>query len=319
MRNTVCIFLLAAAVPAWAVTGSLRPTGNTFVLNPAVASPLAEGDDLNFGGSGSLCVSSSLARAYEPNDGIDHLPKGEFISLLKFDPFLCAGTTLSSMTLRLAITNGNQSAKGIFNYLGSPGDFDLYWISSEWQQGYGTSKTMAGPDAGITYTELTALLEQTAPAYLETLHYDARYSYWEGENWFAFELDMTNENYTGLIEAVESGEMITFMLMAPQDSTTCFNFRAYVQGSEDGTYTVRDTGPYLDVQTALPFSDVDFDASGQLDSADLSCIVDHWMETGEALAGDIAPLGGDGVIDMLDLTEFMEHWQTPGTVSPVIE
>jgi hypothetical protein len=319
MRNIVCIFLLTATGPAWAVTGSFRPTSNTFVLSPGVASPLAEADGLNFGGSGSLCVSSPLARAYEPNDGIDHLPKGEFVSLLKFDPFLCAGTTLSSMTLRLAITNGNQSAKGIFNYLGSPGDFDLYWISSDWQQGYGTSKTTAGLDAGITYTELMALLDQTTPAYLETLHYDARYSYWEGENWFTFELDVANENYAGLIEAIERGEVVTFMLMALQDSTTCFNFRAYVQGSADGTFTVRDTGPYLDVQTALPFSDVDFDASGQLDIADLSCIVDHWMETGDTLTGDIAPLGGDGVVDMLDLTEFMEHWQTPEMASSAIE
>ena len=319
MRTIVCVFLLTATVPAWAVSGSLRPTSNTFVLNSGVASPLAEADDLNFGGSGSLCVASPLARAYEPNDGIDHLPKGEFVSLLKFDPFLCAGTTLSGMTLRLAITNGNQSAKGIFNYLGSPGDFDLYWISSDWQQGYGTSKTTVGSDAGITYTELTALLDQTAPAYLETLHYDARYSYWEGENWFAFELDMANENYAGLIEAIESGEIITLMLMAPEDSTICFNFRAYVQGSEDGTYTIRETGPYLDVQTTLPFSGVDFDGSGRLDIVDLSCIVDHWMETGEALTGDIAPLGGDGVIDMLDLAEFMEHWPVPVIESSMSE
>ncbi len=212
------------------------------------------------------------------------------------------------MTLKLAITNGNQSAKGIFNYLGSPGDFDLYWISSDWMQGYGTPTVLAGPDAGITYTELISLLDETPVSYLETLHYDARYPYAEGENWFTFEPNLASESYAELIQAVEDGETVTFMLAASPDSSVCFNIRAYLQEREDGTYTIRDTGPFLEIETTLPFDAIDFDANGEIDIADLTCIVDHWQETGEALVGDIAPLGGDGMIDMLDLTEFMKYW-----------
>ena len=46
----------------FAVTGSLRPMNNTFVLDPGLASPFPDANDLNFGGSGSLCVASATAR-----------------------------------------------------------------------------------------------------------------------------------------------------------------------------------------------------------------------------------------------------------------
>lgn len=308
MREALCIALLVPAAQVFAVTGSLRPVNNTFVLSPGIVSPLPDANDRNFGGSGSLCVSSSTARAYDPNDGIDHLPKGEFITLLKFDFSLCKGTTLSALTLRLAITNGNQSANGIFNYLGSPGSFDLYWISSDWQQGYGTPNVAVGSDGGITYTSLVSLLDQSGSTYLETLYYDARYPYWTGENGFDFELNLADPNYAGLVDAIESGETVTFMLHAPQDSGVCFNLRAYIQHNKNGTHTIRDTGPFLDVEATLPVSAVDFDGNGEIDSVDLSYIVDHWQETGQGLSGDIAPLGGDGIIDILDLIEFMKYW-----------
>lgn len=308
MRRAFCITLLVPAVQVFAVTGSLRPVSNTFVLSPGIASPLPDANDRNFGGSGSLCVSSPAARAYDPNDGIDHLPKGEFITLLKFDSSLCEGTTLSTMVLKLAITNGNQSANGIFNYLGSPGSFDLYWISSDWQQGHGSPSIAAGSDVGITYTELVALLDRSGLMYLETLYYDARHPYWAGEKWFDFELNLGDPNYAGLADAIESGEIVTFMLHAPQDSGVCFNLRAYVQNAKEGTFTIRNTGPILELETILPASAVDFDGNGAIDIADLSFIIDHWHETGQGLTGDIAPLGGDGVIDILDLVELMKYW-----------
>lgn len=308
MKRVKCAYLIIPAIHAFAVTGALRPVQNTFVLSPGVASAFPDANDRNFGGSGSLCVSAAAARAYDPNEGIDHQPKGEFITLLQFAPSLCAGTTLSEMTLKLAITSGNQSAKGIFNFLGSPGDFDLYWISSQWSQGYGTSKIAADSSVGITYTDLVTILEQTEFSYLETLHYDASYAYWEGEQWFEFPLDLEDPNYAGLVDAIEDGEIVTFMLAAAPDSEVCFNIRAYCQASEDGTYTIRETGPYLEIETTLALDAVDFDASGVIDHADANCILDHWQETGDTLIGDIAPLGGDGVIDMLDLTEFMKHW-----------
>jgi hypothetical protein len=308
MKKTVCILLLLPAVHAFAVTGSFRPINNTFVLSPGIASPLPDANDLNFGGSGSLCVSSSTARAYDPNTGIDHPSKGEFISLLKFDSSLCVDTVLSRMTLKLAITDGNQSANGIFNYLGSPGDFDLYWISSDWEQGYGTPTIRAGSDVGITYSGLVSLLSTTDVNYLETLHYDAQYPYSAGENWFTFELNLESENYAGLVAAMARGKTVTLMLLAPQGSTACFNFRAYVQYTKNGTYTIRNTGPYLEVETALPLSAIDFDGSGRIDLLDLSYLIDHWHETGDNLVADIAPLGGDGVVDILDLEEFMKYW-----------
>ena len=238
--------------------------------------------------------------------------------MLKFDSSLCAGTSLSGMTLKLAITNGNQSANGIFNYLGGPGDFDLCWISNDWKQGYGTPKILAGLNVGITYTGLVDLMERSPSFCLETLHYDANYPYWEGEHWFTFELDLENDRYDPLVEAVERGETITLMLMATPESHVCFNIRAYVQCNKDGTQAVRETGPVLEVNTTLPFSDIDFDNNGTIDYVDIRCILDHWHETGEDLIGDIAPLGGDGVIDILDLTEFMKYWPTfqapmPGT------
>lgn len=308
MKRALFISLLVPAVHAFAVTGSFRPVNNTFLLSPGPASPLPDANDLNFGGSGSLCVSSPAARAYEPNDGIEHLPKGEFITLLKFDASLCKGTTLSAITLKLAITNGNQSANGIFNYLGSPGSFDLYWVSSDWEQGYGTPSIKAGPAVGITYTSLVSLLDETSPAYLETLYYDAEFPYSAGENWFAFEMHPEDPNYAGLVAAIEDGQTVTLMLHAPKDSGVCFNLRAYVQNNKNGTQTIRDAGPYLEVETTLPVSAVDFDANGAIDSADLSVIVDHWHEVGEDLPGDIVPLGGDGVIDIEDLIEFMKYW-----------
>jgi len=305
------VLLLVPAASVFAVTGSLRPVNNTFVLDPGIGSKFIDANDLNFGGSGSLCVASATARAYDANEGIDHDPKGEFITLLKFDPNLCTGTSLTAMTLELAITSGNQSAKGIFNYLGGPGQFDLYWISNDWQQGYGTSNIKAGPDVGLTFNTLGELLdanEPNEPVYLETLYYDAAYAYWEGENWFEFELDLENENYIDLIDAIETGQVVTFMLMASPDSDVCFNLRAYVQQKADGTVAIRENGPYLVVETTLPFGVFDFDESGDIDHADLSYIIDHWHETGQALVGDIAPLGGDGVLDILDLTEFMLYW-----------
>ncbi|MBN2130061.1 MAG: hypothetical protein JW741_11220, partial [Sedimentisphaerales bacterium] len=137
--------------------------------------------------------------------------------------------------------------------------------------------------------------------------------------WFTFTLDLASETYAGLIEAIESGQTVTLMLMASPGSDVCFNIRAYVQYSKDGTYTVRDTGPILEIETTLPLGDIDFDASGEIDYSDVCCILDHWQEAGEALIGDIAPLGGDGVMDMLDLTEFMKYWPPYEAPTPETE
>ncbi len=297
---------------AFGVTGSIRPAANSFVLDPGIASPFPTAADRNFGGSGSLCVSSATARAYDPNAGIDHDPKGEFVTLLRFDPNVLNSTTVSKLNLRLAITNGNRSAKGVFNYVGSPGDFDIHWIVNDWQQGWGTSKVVAGPDAGITYNTLNDLLGVSTYFYLETLYYDAEYPYSAGENWFEFDLDLANPNYADLIDAIENGEQISLMLSAPQYSDVCFNLRAYKQYLQDGTYTVRSTGPYLEVVATLPFDKLDFNASGKVDSADLQYITANWLQTGDNLTADIAPAGGDGIVNYLDLAEFAKYWQVLG-------
>ena len=310
MKKSGCLFFVLSSVSVFAVTGSLRPDNNVFVLRPGIASPLPDANDYNFGGSGSLCVSSATARAYDPMTGLDHQPKGEFTTLLKFDPILCTDTTLTKMTLKLAITNGNRSAKGVFNYLGGAGNFDLYWIDNNWEQGYGTPITPAGSEVGITYTTLQALLSQNTPVYLETLYYNARYTYAEGENWFEYTLNLEDENYAGLLDAIRNGQVITFMLRASESSSVCFNLRAYVQNSSGGTVTYRPTGPFLNVQAVLPFTDIDFDESGTVDLTDLLYyMLDNWLQTGENMLTDIAPLGGDGVINLLDFAEFAKYWQ----------
>lgn len=310
----MCMFLLSSAA-LFAVNGSLRPKANTFVLSPGPASPLPDANDYNFGGSGSLCVSSSTAHAYDLLAGINHEPKGEFITLLKFDASACADTSLSKLTLNLAITNGNQSSNGIFNYLGNPGNFDLFWMSNDWQQGYGTSKIPALAGVGLTFTTLTSLLETELPVYLETLYYDAYYSYIEGENWFSFELDLSSNNYAELAAAIQRGQTITFMLRASETSDVCFNLRAYIQKTSTGGVTYRTEGPFLNLQTALPFADIDFDESGVIDSTDLLYITDYWLTPADDLKGDIAPLGGDGIINLLDLCEFAKYWQLSEMVS----
>lgn len=305
--KTIALICLLFSVNSFAVTGELRPVNNLFVLNPGPASPLPEAADLNFGRSGSLCVSSASARAYEPNEGIDHPPKGEFITLLKFDGLVCSDTTINGMKLKLAITNGNQSAGDIFNYRGQPGQFDLYRISNEWQQGSGSP--LSPNESGLTYNGLVTLLEDPVTTYLETLYYDAAYSYSEGENWFTFNLDISNGHYENLLEDMESGETITLMLIPVDGSEVCFNMRAYVQYNQNGTYSYRETGPKCEVSVNLPFTDVDFDENGIIDSIDLLQITNNWLATGENLIGDISPLGGDGKIDFADYTVFSQYWK----------
>ena len=313
MKKFYCLMFLLSVASLFAVTGSLRPEANAFVLSPGPASPFPDANDSNFGGSGSLCVSSPTARAYDPLSGIDHQPKGEFVTLLKFDSSLCAETMLSTMTLNVAITNGNQSANKIFNFLGGAGSFDLYWTSNDWLQGYGTPKTPAADDVGVTYTTLIAQLETETPVYLETLYYDAYYSYADGENWFAYELDLSGDAYSGLRQAIQAGQTVTFMLRASEGSNVCFNLRAYVQNSSSGVVSYRDEGPFLDIQTTLPFTNIDFDNSGIIDSTDLLYIVDHWLEPADNLTADIAPLGGDGIINLPDFAEFAKYWRLSET------
>jgi len=304
----ICVFLLLET-NVFAVDGQLRPVSNVFVLNPGVASPKPAAANLNFGGSGAMCVSSPLARAYEPNEGIDHQPKGEFITLLKFDSAICSQTIINNLTLSLAITNGNQSAGNIFNYRGHAGEFDVYWIVSNWSQGNGTPVYLDNTGLGVTYNSLASILGQTSAVYLDTFYYDARYSYAEGEKWFTFDFDLSNGYYAEFLNAIQSGQTITLMLAAPQDSDTCFNLRAYIQYNQNGTFTYRDTGPIIAVSAELPFTDIDFDHSGTVDTLDLFYITDNWLVSGSGMAADISPLGGDGRIDFMDFAVFAKYWQ----------
>ncbi len=309
MKNfrTILISLLISSA-AFASNGTLRPLNNGFVLEPGQASPRPSGDDQNFGGSGSLCVSSATAQAYDPIEGIDHQPKGEFITLLKFDGEICADTTITQLALNLAITNGNQSAANMFNYLGGPGSFDLYWISSDWQQGYGTAKTPADATVGVTYNSLASLLNLNPPVYLETLYYDAYYSYYDGENWFHFELDTANPNFNSMLNALSSGQTITLMLGPSADSDVCFNIRAYVQLNSSGVVSYRDTGPILEIEALLSLSRIDFNQNGELDMGDFCYLAENWLAVGAELTADIAPLGGDGTVNLLDFVEFAKYW-----------
>lgn len=55
----------------------------------------------------------------------------------------------------------------------------------------------------------------------------------------------------------------------------------------------------------------DFTGNGKVDSHDLKILMDNWLESGEALQGDL--VGDDNFIDFRDFAEFASHWlwQTP--------
>ena len=262
MRKESLIFyliLLCGTVLADVTVTEIRPTFDTFVLNPGSGNIYHTNAAIyNYGGAGSRCVASSTAYAYLESGGtviINDEPKGEFISLLKLDFSSFAGAVPDELVLKLYISNGNQSAFDMFNYIGSAGNFDLSWITNDWSQGTGAPhETPSNSLNGISYAGLQELLYDEPPCWIDMFYYTAENPYGSPQ-WFEYRFDFSNGYYADLLDMISLGKTITFMLSPSKNSYVCFNFSAYVQLSEYGA-NLRPEGPKVSVATDDDLNDV---------------------------------------------------------------
>jgi hypothetical protein len=91
------------------------------------------------------------------------------------------------------------------------------------------------------------MFQQEPARWMDTFYYTAEYPY-DSPAWYTYIFDLTNGYYSDLLSAVSNGQMVTFMLSAPEDSNVAFNFCAYVQQWPDVT-NLRPEGPILTVFT----------------------------------------------------------------------
>jgi hypothetical protein len=248
----ICVITTCGVLAADEIPAQFRPVADTFVLNPGPGNVNHVNAAMyNYGGAGSRCVAFATAYAYQEADGIviiDDEPKGEFISLLKFNFGSLAGQSVTNIALSLYISNGNQGSYGIFNYIGSPGDFDFAWISDYWVQGTGAPhETPSNSLNGISYNELQRMLEDTPSRWTDTFYYSAANTY-GSPMWYAYTFDLNDGYYADLLAAISRGETVTFILKASEGSNVSFNFSAYVQNTA-GNVNLRPEGPILDVNT----------------------------------------------------------------------
>lgn len=243
----------------------LRPAADTFVLNPGPGNVRhIDAAKYNYGGAGSRSISSANAYAIL-EDGLTLAPKGEYISLLKFDFTELAGKYIDSITLSLYISNGNRAAYDIFNYAGNEGYFDVSWVANYWEQGTGAPHEIVtypyNSLNGVNFISLQELLDMYPPRLLETFYYTAENPYGQPE-WFGYTFDFSNGNYNQLRMAVSQGQTVSFMLSASEDSDVCFNFSAYNQTWQD-TINYRENGPKLIVNgnTGEPHTENSYSAA----------------------------------------------------------
>lgn len=291
LRRTYQLYILAIGLllnTALAEIHVVDPVKDTFVLNPGSGSSYSNAANHNYGGAGSRSVASASARAVDEEDGIDHEPKGEFRSLLQFDLSQIAHKTVGTIGLNLYISNGNESAFGVFNYRGHSGVFRVDWISNEWEQGYDTPHDDSNSSVGITYNSLEALLADSNQTWIADCEYDGENDY-DNPQWYRFELPLEDEN---LRKAMKNGETISLML-SPVDANVAFNFTAYTQLNVKPSKTVyRDTGPYLDIETVNYCMVDDFESY----DPNSQNIMSHWILNSESglLSNLLAPLAYDG-------------------------
>ncbi len=212
----VIVWLLSAGMLQASTVTTLKSTADTFVLNPGSGKTSANASaNYNYGSSGSLSVASATASQ----------EKGEFETLLKYDCSSLTGQTITGLSLTVSLLNGNSAAGGIFNYPGSAGNFDIFWITSDWVEG--TGEPMSKVTSGITYNGLQTLLESSPATYLDTFYYgDYDGDGTNDSGTHSFVIDLTNSNYSGLLNAISSGETISFMLAASDGSDVAFNITA---------------------------------------------------------------------------------------------
>lgn len=245
-----CLFLLCGLVSADVAVTEIRPVSDTFVLNPGTGNIYHTNAAIyNYGGAGSRCVAAATAYAYLESGGtviINDEPKGEFISLLRFDFSSFAGTVPDEMVLKLYISNGNQSAFNMFNYIGSAGNFDLSWITDDWIQGTGAPhETPSNSLNGISYVGLQDLIYDEPPHWIDVFYYTAENPYGSPQ-WFDYTFDFSNGYYADLLDMISQGKIITLLLSPSKNSDVCFNFSAYVQLGEYGA-NLRPEGPKVSV------------------------------------------------------------------------
>jgi hypothetical protein len=222
----------------------------------------------DYGGSGSRSIASDTARAYSPAEGIDHDPKGDFRSVLRFDSSLLPAEQLDTLTLNLYILNGNMGAFDLYNHRGSAGYFTVSLMYDGWSQGAGSphdaSPTLADPlitDAydtdPLTHNNLDALLADHAPVELATLYYDAAVPYVDGATWYDFDLTAAMA-VPEFAAALASGETFSLLLSPTwidenhddvNDNEVAFNFTARNQVNASGTVKLRDTSVVLSYTT----------------------------------------------------------------------
>ena len=226
----------------------IRPVAETFVLDPGSGSPYDNAANHNYGGSGSRCVAAASARAYSAIEGIDHDPKGEFNSILKFDTSAVAGMDITGLSLTLNISNGNESAFDIFNYRGHSGEFGVYLITNDWGIGSGTPSSDTTSTTGVTYSSLQDILAVEEPVLLDTFNYDASNPY-GSPALYTFTLSLIDQN---LLDTLYGGQELSLLLM-PEDNEVCFNFTSYVQHNADSSKNkYRDAGAILEVTVPEP-------------------------------------------------------------------
>lgn len=254
-RSCWCFVWVAVWLsPVWAEVHVIDPIQDTFVVDPGSGSKHTDAADQSYGGAGSRSVAAATARAVDEDAGIDQDPKGEFISLLQFDLSQVAELTSGSVGLNLYISNGNEAAAGIFNYRGHAGTFRVDWISNDWEQGYGTPKKSS--DVGITYNALMDLLDESGQTWIADCVYDGNNAYGDPQ-WYRFELPLDDED---LCAALQTGGAISLMI-SPADDEVAFNFTAYTQlNVTPSKINIRDTGPYLDIETVAYRSIEEFEA-----------------------------------------------------------
>ena len=254
---TVVSLLIIGIPAARAELISLRPTGDTFVVDPGDDPPHAKSiheADCDFGAAGSLAIAAATAHV-EDATAPNNKPHGFFRSLLRFDASALAGTSIASTTLSLSTAPVMNGGKDIFNPKALSGDFKIQLLAvpagSEWTQGYGGPETLdmlvTDPTAGLTHNLLEDLLAVPGVSLRDvaTLHFDAELLDPDApQTWVNYSFYSETLN-----EALSSSDTFT-LLLSPADEFVSFTFSSFVQNTYPGeSPTLRAKGPILDVHT----------------------------------------------------------------------
>jgi hypothetical protein len=143
----------AHASLAFAAQYDWRPQANAFVTSAGAGSPYPNIANHNFGGAGSLAVSSASWIGSGQT-----APKGPSEALLRFDGPPITEPALTSISLDLTITKDmSTGGKNVYNKTGHGGYFDVFLLTTTtpWDQGYDAPESAnTSSTFGITYNTL---------------------------------------------------------------------------------------------------------------------------------------------------------------------